>query len=359
VTRARAIEEAARRLRRRMEAYPAFPPSVERYGKELDAALSLPADAPTDEYRRGVEDEIDFLDRWTEETMAYLRDNGHTMTDEDDHALLFNQGSALLAKWQRRPRAPRPVERSHEGGGMSTIDDMFTKASLALNVRDDEIARLKVRCAELLDACNQKQALLDNAAEDQRGMMALVEEARRERDAARVGAAKLADSWREMEFEAGEAKRRLAELETALREIADYRDTNLAIGFVAVRDYARAALAPSSAVTVESLYASYKGESAAPSTTVEPTAHAGERCANCGHGKDEHDGGSPEDPDPSMPCQNMKCKCDAWEPTAHASEDGKGCEAGCRSRVVCGPTMVWNGYGYVVCPSCAGTGRAR
>lgn len=65
---------------------------------------------------------------------------------------------------------------------MSLVDDMFTRASLALNVRDDEIARLKVRCAELLDACNQKQALLDNVAEDQRGMMALVEDARRERD---------------------------------------------------------------------------------------------------------------------------------------------------------------------------------
>lgn len=47
---------------------------------------------------------------------------------------------------------------------------------------DCELARLRVRVDELLDACNQKQALLNNAAEDQRGMMDLVEQARRERD---------------------------------------------------------------------------------------------------------------------------------------------------------------------------------
>ncbi len=50
----------------------------------------------------------------------------------------------------------------------------------------------EARVAELLDACNQKQALLNNVADDQRGMMELVEQERarcaeleRERDEAR------------------------------------------------------------------------------------------------------------------------------------------------------------------------------
>jgi hypothetical protein len=43
--------------------------------------------------------------------------------------------------------------------------------------------------------------------------------------------------------------------------------------------------APSSAatVTVESLYASYKGEPASPPTTVEPTGHASEDGKGCEH----------------------------------------------------------------------------
>ena len=73
-----------------------------------DRVAALTPSAPPSDATEGgeVEAEIDFLDRWTEETMAYLRENGHGMSSEDDHALLFNQGSALLARWQRKPPQP-------------------------------------------------------------------------------------------------------------------------------------------------------------------------------------------------------------------------------------------------------------
>ena len=78
-----------------------------------------------------TEDEIDLLDKWAEETMAYLRENGHT-TDEDDHSLLFNQGAALLAKWQRQPREPAPSHASTLAGSGAVFCDPTTLSNSQL-----------------------------------------------------------------------------------------------------------------------------------------------------------------------------------------------------------------------------------